>query len=136
MRTNGFLASLEGIVVHGKKVGRTLGIPTVNIPYQPGETNLPDGVYIADLVLLEQENRVVNGVLNQGYHPTVPGGMPMIEIHLFEFDEDIYDQRVLIRFIKYLRPEVTFESMEEMRLVMLEDIKNARQYFQSRPRTD
>ncbi len=131
-----FLTTLEGIVVHGKKVGRTLGIPTANIPFVPGQTGQQDGVYVADLVLLDQKNRVVNGVLNQGYHPTVPGGIPAVEIYLFDFNEDIYDQRVLVRYLHFLRPEVTFQTKEEMRLVMQDDIKRARAYFEDRPKTD
>lgn len=136
MSKDRFLAVLEGIVVHGKKVGRTLGVPTANIPFIPGQTGQPDGVYVADLVLLEQNNRVIQGVLNQGNHPTVPGGIPAVEIYLFDFDEDIYDQKVLIRYLKYLRPELTFDTKEEMRLVMLEDIRQSRQYFQDNPSTD
>ncbi len=136
MSKDGFLAVLEGFVVHGKKIGRTLGVPTANIPFIPGQTGQPDGVYVADLVLLEQNNRVIQGVLNQGNHPTVPGGIPAVEIYLFDFNEDIYDQKVLIRYLKYLRPELTFETKEEMRLVMLEDIRQSRQYFQDNPSTD
>ena len=119
----------DGIVARGKQVGRTLGVPTVNIPYRSGETKVPDGIYVADLVMLDQNGRVVQGVLNQGNHPTVPGGMPAIEIHLFDFDEDLYGQRVQVRYLEYIRPEIKFDSREEMRLVMQEDIRYARKWF-------
>ena len=124
-----YLVEWEGTVVRGKQLGRTLGVPTVNIPFVLGETKVPDGVYVADLVLLDQGGRVVQGVLNQGNHPTVPGGHPAIEIFLFDFDEDLYDQRVKARYIHYIRPEETFASKEEMRLVMMEDIRIAKQWF-------
>lgn len=136
MLADKYLATFEGIVVHGKKVGRSLGIPTANIPFSPGLTGQPDGVYVADLVLLDQDNRVVQGVLNQGHHPTVPGGIPTVEIFLFDFKEDIYGQRVLVRYHSYLRPELTFTSVEEMRLVILKDIQDAKRYFQDNPKTD
>ena len=123
------LAEHEGIVVRGKRVGRELGVPTVNIPYVPGETGLPDGVYVADLVLLDQGNRIVCGVLNQGNHPTVPGGLPAVEIHLFDFNEILYDQRVRVRYLHFIRPEEVFDTKEAMRLVMLEDIRIAREWF-------
>lgn len=124
-----YLMTHEGLVVRGKRVGRTLGVPTVNIPYCLNEVTVPNGVYVADLVLLDQGNRVVNGVLNQGNHPTVPGGIPAIEIHLFDFDEELYDQRVLVRYLSFIRPELTFDSKEEMRVEMMEDIRKAKQWF-------
>lgn len=127
------LAQVKGLVVRGKQVGRTLGVPTANIPYYPGQTGLQDGVYVADLVLLDQGNRVVDGVLNQGYHPTVPGGLPAIEIFLFDFDEEIYGQRVLVRFLSFIRPEAWFETKEEMRVKMMDDIRIAKAWFSLNP---
>lgn len=125
-----YLLEHEGVVVRGKRVGRTLGVPTVNIPYQPRDVWTQNGVYVADLVLLDQGGRVVNGVLNQGNHPTVPGGIPAIEIHLFDFDEELYGQRVRVRYLAFIRSEAVFESKEEMRLEMMEDIRKARQWFE------
>ena len=124
-----YLTERDGVVVRGKQVGRKLGVPTANIPYVPGETNLPDGVYVADLVLLDQNNRVVQGVLNQGDHPTVPGGLPTIESHLFDFDEELYDQRVRVRYLHFIRPELTFDTKEAMRVEMMEDIRIAKEWF-------
>jgi FAD synthase len=124
-----FLAEHEGVVVRGKQLGRALGVPTANILYQPGETGLPDGVYVGDLVLMDQGDRAVQGVLNQGRHPTVPGGLPSIEIHLFDFDEVLYGQRVRVRYLSFIRPEAAFESKEAMRLAVMEDIRTARQWF-------
>lgn len=127
------LTVVEGVVVLGKQVGRTLGVPTANIPYIPGQLALADGIYVADLILMDQGGRRVDGVLNQGYHPTVPGGLPAVEIHLFDFDEDIYGQRVRIRYLHFIRPELTFSSKEEMRIAMLEDIRIAKAWFAAHP---
>ena len=76
-----------------------------------------------------QANGVAFGVLNQGDHPTVPGGLPTIEIHLFDFDEELYGQRVRVRFLHFIRPELTFETKEDMRIAMIEDIRIAREWF-------
>ena len=73
--------------------------------------------------------RVVQGVLNQGDHPTVPGGLPTIEIHLFDFDEELYDQRVRVRYLHFIRPELTFDTKEAMRVEMMEDIRIAKEWF-------
>jgi riboflavin kinase/FMN adenylyltransferase len=127
------LAVIEGTVVHGKHLGSAMGIPTANIPYPKGTVVAPDGVYVADAVLMDQGGRVVQGVLNQGYHPTVPDGDPAVEMHLFDFDENLYGQRVRIRYLHFLRPEETFDSKEEMRLVMMDDLKRARQWFAENP---
>lgn len=127
------LAIIEGTVIHGRRVGTKLGVPTANIPYPRYASGVPDGVYVADMVLLDQDGRVVSGVLNQGYHPTVPGGDPAVEVHLFDFDEDLYDQRVRVRYLEYIRPEAVFASKEVMRLKMLEDISQAKQWFVDHP---
>jgi len=127
------LAVIEGTVVHGKRLGSAMGIPTANIPYPKGTVVASDGVYTADAVLMDQGGRVVQGVLNQGYHPTVPDGDPAVEMHFFDFDENLYGQRVRIRYLHFLRPEETFNSKEEMRLVMLDDLKRARQWFAENP---
>lgn len=124
-----YLLEHEGVVVRGKRVGRTLGVPTVNIPFSIEDVKTPNGVYVADLVLLDQGGRVIHGVLNQGNHPTVPGGIPAIEIHLFDFNEELYDQRVRVRYLSFIRPEATFDSKEAMRLEMMEDIRKAKEWF-------
>ena len=127
------LGTLTGTVVRGKQLGKTLGVPTVNIPYKKSEICLKDGVYVGAMELLEQNGRLVAGVLNQGYHPTVPDGDPTVEIHLFDFDEILYDQKVRIHYLEFIRDEESFATKEEMRLVMMEDLKYARAWHQHHP---
>lgn len=122
------LLEIEDLVVPGKRLGRRLGIPTANIPYDPNNRVLDDGVYVAEVVLLEQQQRVVPGVLNQGRHPTLPEGPPTIEVHLFDFDEDLYGQRVRVRYLAYIRPELLFPDKEALRIKMQEDLRIARQW--------
>lgn len=126
------LGVLEGQVVRGKQLGKSMGIPTANIPYKLQEITLPDGVYVGALVLLDQGGRMVPGVLNQGYHPTVPDGDPAVEIHLFDFDEDIYGQQVRVYYLQFMRPEGRFASKDDMLLVMAEDLRFAREWHQAR----
>lgn len=127
------LLEVEGTVVPGKRLGRRLGIPTANLPYDPEDRVLMDGVYVAEMVLLEQGDRVVPGVLNQGRHPTVPEGPPTIEVHLFDFDEDLYGQKVRVRYLAYMRPELAFPDKESLRLKMLDDVRVAKRWHQEHP---
>ncbi|HSK69883.1 MAG TPA: riboflavin kinase [Candidatus Limnocylindria bacterium] len=127
------MAVFEGVVMRGKRLGSRMGIPTANIPYPQGSCMPEDGVYVADMALLDQGERIVQGVLNQGYHPTVPGGAPAIEAHIFDFNEDIYGQRIRVRYLAFLRPELTFESKEAMLGKMHEDLALARKWFRDHP---
>ena len=127
------LAAVEGTVIKGKQVGTKLGVPTANIPYPRDTSGVPDGIYAAEMELLDQGRRVVRGVLNQGYHPTVPGGDPAVEVHLFDFYEDLYGQRVRVNYLAFLRPEVKFDSKEAMRQVIMDDIRRAKEWFADHP---
>ncbi|HHX20984.1 MAG TPA: hypothetical protein GX722_04240 [Clostridiales bacterium] len=123
------LHELTDVVMQGKRVGRRLGTPTANLPYPTGEDAPPDGIYVARVILPQQGGRVVNGVLSQGKHPTLPEGVPTVEVHLFDFDESLYGQKVIVQYLKYLRPEKTFASVELMRAQIARDISAARAYF-------
>ncbi|MGI6688282.1 MAG: riboflavin kinase [Christensenellales bacterium] len=127
------LTELKGRVLVGNRVGATLGVPTANIAYALERAAMPDGVYVADIVLLDQEHKVYHGVLNQGNHPTVPRGQPAVEIHLFDFQGLLYGQRVLIRYWHFLRPETCFPNKELLRAQMQQDIQDAREWFRQNP---
>lgn len=127
------LTALEGRVVVGNRIGASLGVPTANIAYTPSDRTLPDGVYVADILLLDQGGQVYQGVLNQGTHPTVPHGRPAVEIHLFDFRGLLYDQCVRIRYWHFLRPEIFYASKEALRVQMQQDILNAKAWFLKNP---
>jgi len=104
---------LTGTVVHGEKIGRKLGFPTANI--QPDETLklIPcDGVYAIEA---EWQDKKYPGMMNIGYRPTVGGLSHVIEAHLFDFNEKIYEDRLRIYFRYYIRPEKRFSSLEELK---------------------
>ncbi len=123
------IAIVEGSVSRGKRIGRTMGVPTANLPF-PSEENRPEnGIYVAEVYFLDEQMRCEQGVLSQGYHPTLPEGAPTVEVFLLNRHEDIYDKRIRIHYLSYIRPELKFDSKEELRLKMLEDIRIAKAWF-------
>lgn len=125
------IAQVEGIVQPGKRVGRTLGVPTANLPH-PGEGAPPNGVYVAEVFFPDEQHRAEPAVLSQGFHPTVPGGGPTVEVFLLNCREDLYGRRLRVRYLRFIRPEEKFDSRETMRLRMLKDIEEAQAYFAER----
>lgn len=118
---------LTGRVIEGKKMGRRLGFPTANIAYPDQGCSMPCGVYLASLK--RASGQMLPGILNHGRHPTLPEGPPAVEIHLLDFDGDLYGETVQINYLAFVRPEEKFPSAEEMRFQVLRDIDEARAYF-------
>lgn len=109
---------IEGIVVQGKQLGRTIGFPTANIRPEKWEGSGPNGVYAAWCTVDGQRHP---GMLNIGLHPTVPEGAPTVEINLFDFHDDIYGMRAVVETVAYLRGEVCFSSVDELRSQLKRD---------------
>jgi riboflavin kinase / FMN adenylyltransferase len=104
--------SLTGVVVKGKQIGRTLGFPTANIEVKENYKLIPaNGVYA---VRVYYQEKAFNGMLNIGVRPTLDGTLRTIEVHLFNFDQNIYGERIQLFLYKYLRPELKFDSMEAL----------------------
>jgi riboflavin kinase / FMN adenylyltransferase len=124
----GYKYSLEGFVTEGDKVGRQLGFPTANIqPLKENKVIPGDGVYVSQA---EYNGKVYNGMLYIGYRPTLTEGMKRaIEINLFDFDSDIYGEKLIITFIKRLRSEMMFGSKEDLINQIKEDKKETLEYF-------
>jgi riboflavin kinase/FMN adenylyltransferase len=116
--------AIEGPVQRGRQLGRKLGFPTANV----GLTDyvVPKfGVYATRTRL--PDGREVPGVANLGVNPTVEGiTAPLLEVWLFDFDEDIYDQVIETSLVAFLRPEAKFESLEAMTEQVMADAKAAR----------
>lgn len=117
---------IEGRVQKGQALGRTLGYPTANI--ELGDVLLPAfGVYaVRAAVDRGGDTRWHAGVANLGVRPTVGASGPLLEVHLFDFDEEIYGLHMRVALVDYQRPEVKFENLEDMRLQMREDERQAR----------
>lgn len=125
------ICAFSGTVVPGKKLGRTMGFPTANIERDGGGELPPNGVYFA-IVYLEGVYRPYFSVLNQGRHPTFPEGAPTVEAHLLDFHGDLYGRRVRVEYLRFLRPERKFASMEELREQIARDKEAGRRYSQEK----
>lgn len=118
---------VSGRVAHGDKIGRTLGVPTANIPSRRLVSAL-SGIYAVTVML---EGQTVQGVASVGKRPTVNGRDERIETHLLDFNRDIYGKRITVQFHKKLREEAKFDSLEALKTAMSHDIADARAFFQS-----
>lgn len=116
---------VAGTVVHGEKRGRTIGFPTANV--QPMESYvLPKlGVYA---VFVQWKEHRLEGVLNLGVKPTFKSHAPSptIEVHLFDFDDDLYDEKLCISWVSFLRAEKTFDSVDQLIQQINEDMIQAK----------
>jgi riboflavin kinase/FMN adenylyltransferase len=117
--------AMKGRIAHGDKRGRLLGFPTANIHLH--RENVPiNGVFVVQMV----GESVINGVANVGTRPTVNGQTKtLLEVHLFDFDQDIYGKSVAIRFLKKLRDEYKFSSLEALTAQLAQDVLDGREYF-------
>lgn len=115
---------LSGLVVKGTQRGNNvMGIPTANIDVQEKDKLIPArGVYVVEVDILGKE---YYGMMNIGYRPTFNNSSELIlEVHIFFFDEDIYNKSIKVRFIDRLRNEKKFNSIEELREQLIQDKKN------------
>ncbi len=117
---------LTGVVVPGKQLGSKLGFPTANIAYDPHSREWPrEGVY-AGVATVEGEERSYVTILNQGRHPTAPGGMPTVEAHLLGYPErPLYGAHLRLCYRAFLRPETTFPTLDALRDQLARDRQNA-----------
>ena len=121
----GHAYSLCGRIAHGDKRGRTIGFPTANMKLF--HRNIPlSGVYAVSVDGLGQ---TIYGVANIGKRPTVDGINVQLEVHLFEFDQDIYGRHVCVNFLHKIRDEQKFESLDALQSQIHKDCDTARSHF-------
>ena len=118
--------TILGTVRRGAQLGRKLGFPTANLSAH-SEQFPPNGVYVAEAKL---NGAVLRGVANLGYRPTVTGETTdrLLELHLFDLNKDIYDEDVEVRFLRYLRPEQKFASLDDLKAQIARDAQEARAF--------
>lgn len=117
----GYDYSIEGKVVEGKKIGRTLGFPTANIQLQDELKLIPkDGIYA---VRIDLRSEIYEGMMSIGLNPTIDGSnvKRYLEVNIFDFNEDIYGQELKVNFFSRLRDEVKFEDMNALKQKMKAD---------------
>lgn len=138
----GYNFFFEGIVTEGNKLGRKLGFPTANLRIENEDKLVPgNGVYAVE-IKVEKKNNVINqmlnrqstpailnsnlyGMMNIGNRPTVGGTNRVIEVNIFNFNEDIYGQMVQVSLKKFLRKEQKFDGLEELKRQLSIDKKEA-----------
>ena len=121
-----------GRVAHGSKLGRTIGIPTANVQLHRAATPVK-GIFVVEVFGLHHEP--VAGVASVGTRPTVDGQHMLLEIHLFEFNREIYGHYININFLHKLRDEQRFASLDEMKVHIQRDIDAAHNWFATRDRS-
>lgn len=137
----GYPYAMEGRVIRGRQLGRTIGVPTANVQIRHHPLPLR-GVFVVDVALDETRAAVPQqrcryaGVANLGYRPTVSHDTrPMLEVHLFDYAGDLYGAHLDVRFLAKLRDEMTFADFGALTTQIQEDLTQARQFFEQHPIT-
>ena len=119
---------IMGRVVYGRQLGRQLGVPTANIRLQRYRAAL-EGVFAVTVMGLDQQ---YEGIANIGVRPTVDGKEPLLEVHIFDFDEEIYGRLLTVTFLNKVRDERTFDGLDSLKNQIEKDISETREWFAKR----
>lgn len=129
---NSFLGrpfELSGKVVHGLKIGRTLGYPTANIQVKESYKLIPkDGIYVVYGMI---DNQKHYGMMSIGKNPTIEGKGRTIEVYFFDFQKDIYNKNIELHFLKRLRDEQKFSSLEALKTQLSQDQRSAEDFIKN-----
>ena len=113
---------IEGYVIHGAQRGRKMGFPTINI--EPNDSILPRiGVYAATV---EIDGQLFNAIANIGTRPTVNGESVLLEAHILNFNKDLYGKRLRVKLVTFIRPEIRFNSMNELKDQIVLDVQTVK----------
>lgn len=122
----GYPFFVQSEVIHGRQLGRTLGIPTINMELPAEKLLPPKGVYVTRLMI---DGNFCTGVTNVGQKPTVNNTNKVsVETHILDYEGDLYGHTLCVSFLAYLRPEQKFASVEELKAQMERDIAAARRF--------
>ena len=125
----GYNYFIKSDVVHGKKLGRRIGIPTINMVLPVNKLLPPNGVYVTE-VLVDEKTYI--GVTNVGCKPTVSdANLIGVETYIIDFDQTVYGDSIVVAFLEFVRPEIKFDSVEELKAQMVSDIAYARKYYEN-----
>lgn len=126
----GYHFMISGTVIPGKAIGRTLGFPTANLQVSETYKMIPgNGIYI---VQSQIDSKKVYGVTSIGTNPTVGGTEKTIETHFLDFEADLYGKSLTLEFLKFIRPEKTFDTLERLRQEIENDVIAAKKYLKDR----
>lgn len=108
--------SIEGEIIKGNQIGRTIGFKTANLNYPAELIEIPYGVYSV-------ESTYGKGIANFGIRPTINGSHAVLEVHILNFDKNIYGKKIRIEFNKMIRAEKKFSSLDDLKIQINKDIK-------------
>jgi riboflavin kinase/FMN adenylyltransferase len=115
----GYSFFFEGIVVKGDQLGRQLGYPTANLEYTDADKiHLGHGVYAVYVTI---DGKQLKGMLSIGNRPTIPGSKELVEVNIFNWNEDIYGKSIRITVLKYLRPQEKYSNLEQLKDQLKQD---------------
>ena len=123
----GYPFFFSGKVVHGNKIGRTLGYPTANLKIEDPEKIIPGNGIYAVYARPEGANHLYKGMMSIGFRPTVDGKTRVIEVNIFEFNKEIYDELLEVHMVAYLREEKKYESLQGLIEQLGKDKENSLQ---------
>jgi riboflavin kinase/FMN adenylyltransferase len=120
---------LTGTVSKGKQLGRTIGFPTANLTIKENEKLIPkNGVYVVKSII---NQKIVFGMMNIGFNPTVLGDKLSVEVYYFDFEADLYDQKISVSILEYLREEQKFASVDLLKEQLSKDKASALAYIEN-----
>lgn len=123
----GYHYFIKSEILHGKKLGRRIGMPTINMILPENKLLPPNGVYVTEVLV---EGKKYMGVTNVGCKPTVSEERIVgVETYIDNFSQDLYGEKIVVSFLEFIRPEMKFASIEELKAQMESDIQVARKYY-------
>src|SRR5690606_27918998 len=126
----GYNFMISGEVVKGKAIGRTINYPTANLKLKENYNLIPkNGVYVVQSKI---DSEKIFGIMSIGTNPTVGGTEKTIETHFLDFNKDLYGKEISLEFLKFIRDEYTFNSVELLRQEIVKDENFAKQFLKNR----
>ncbi|SFG56678.1 riboflavin kinase / FMN adenylyltransferase [Lachnospiraceae bacterium C7] len=117
---------VKSVIIHGNQIGRTVGIPTINMSLPKEKLLPPKGVYVTTVLL---DDKTYRGVTNIGNKPTISENNPLgVETFILDFSQDVYGKEAVVSFHDFVRPEMKFDSLEKLKEQMERDVEFARKW--------
>ncbi len=125
----GYNYFIKSEILHGKKLGRRIGMPTINMILPENKLLPPNGVYVTEVLV---DGQTYMGVTNVGCKPTVSDERIVgVETYIDNFSQDLYGEKIVVSFLEFIRPEMKFDSIDDLKVQMESDIQAARKYYKN-----
>ena len=125
----GYKYFIKSEILHGRKLGRTIGVPTINMILPENKLLPPNGVYVTEVLV---DGKTYMGVTNIGCKPTVTDAKVIgVETYIDGFHQDVYGEKIVVSFLQFIRPEQKFNTIEELKAQMQSDIEVSRKCYKN-----